>query len=145
MMPNMDGRAFRAEQLRDPGLSPIPVVIVSAVAEVEKAAEELQVAAHVTKPFPLEDLVEIVDRFCAARRELIRRKRRRSVGGSCPMSDGIEEIFDPERPVKVAASRSSSATSATSSSAENTITAMSLSPDHSAVRAGTRAHPSSAS
>jgi two-component system, OmpR family, response regulator CpxR len=65
MMPNMDGRTFRAHQLQDPVLSPIPVVIVSAMTDVEEAAEELGVAAHVTKPIPLEDLVQIVDRFCS--------------------------------------------------------------------------------
>jgi len=64
MMPVMDGRMFRAEQLQDPELSPIPVVIVSAMSDVDEAAEELQVAAHVTKPVPLRDLVQIVDRFC---------------------------------------------------------------------------------
>jgi CheY-like chemotaxis protein len=64
MMPNMDGRAFRAEQLLDPGISPIPVVIVSAMADVAQAANELQVAAHVTKPVKLVDLVKMVDRFC---------------------------------------------------------------------------------
>jgi CheY-like chemotaxis protein len=64
MMPNMDGRAFRAEQLQDPALSPIPVVIVSATADVAEAAKELEVDAHFTKPLPLRDLVQIVDRFC---------------------------------------------------------------------------------
>jgi CheY-like chemotaxis protein len=64
MMPNMDGRTFRAEQLQDPALSPIPVVIVSAMADVDQAAADLQVAAHVTKPVPLARLVDIVDRFC---------------------------------------------------------------------------------
>jgi len=64
MMPNMDGRTFRAEQLRDPTLSPIPVIIVSALSDTGEDAEELQVAAHLTKPVPLEDLVEVVDRFC---------------------------------------------------------------------------------
>ena len=64
MMPNMDGRTFRHEQLQDPGISPIPVVIVSAMADVADAAEELQVAAHVTKPLRLTELVSIVNRFC---------------------------------------------------------------------------------
>ncbi len=64
MMPNMDGRAFRAEQLRDPQLSPIPVVVVSATADLESTSEELQVAAHVTKPVALTDLVQLVSRFC---------------------------------------------------------------------------------
>jgi CheY-like chemotaxis protein len=64
MMPNMDGRTFRAEQLQDPGISPIPVVIVSAMSDVKETAEELQVAAHVTKPVRLVELVKLVDRFC---------------------------------------------------------------------------------
>ncbi len=64
MMPNMDGRAFRAEQLRDPQLSPIPVVVVSATADLESTSEELQVAAHVTKPVALTDLVQLVSRVC---------------------------------------------------------------------------------
>jgi CheY-like chemotaxis protein len=64
MMPNMDGQTFRTEQLRDPALSPIPVVIVSAMTDVEQTAENLKVAAHLTKPVPLHDLVKVVDRFC---------------------------------------------------------------------------------
>src|SRR5690349_1848715 len=38
MMPVMDGYQFRAEQRQDPGLSPIPVVVVSAVAGGEDTA-----------------------------------------------------------------------------------------------------------
>jgi CheY-like chemotaxis protein len=64
MMPNMDGRAFRAEQMLGPALSPIPVVIVSAMSDVAEAAEEMQVSAHVTKPIRLSELVRVVDRFC---------------------------------------------------------------------------------
>lgn len=64
MMPRMDGRTFRAEQLQDPALSPIPVVIVSAMSDVAEAAEELGVSAHVTKPITLSTLVNVVDRFC---------------------------------------------------------------------------------
>ena len=65
MMPNMDGRAFRAEQLQDPAIAPIPVVIVSAMNDVAAAAEELQVAAHMTKPIPLRELIQVVRQFCA--------------------------------------------------------------------------------
>jgi CheY-like chemotaxis protein len=64
MMPNMDGRTFRSQQLQDPGISPIPVVIVSAMSDVREAAEELDVAAHMMKPVRLAELVKIVDQFC---------------------------------------------------------------------------------
>jgi hypothetical protein len=40
------------------------VVIVSARTDVAKTAEELAVAAHMTKPIRLRDLVQIVNRFC---------------------------------------------------------------------------------
>src|SRR3569833_4041953 len=66
MMPNMDGRTFRAEQLLDPAIAPIPVVIVSAMTAVAAAAEELQVAAHMTKPATQRDLNQVVRRYCAA-------------------------------------------------------------------------------
>lgn len=65
MMPNMDGRAFRAEQLLDPAIAPIPVVIVSAMNDVAATAEELRVAAHMTKPIPLRELIQMVRQFCA--------------------------------------------------------------------------------
>jgi CheY-like chemotaxis protein len=64
MMPIMDGRAFRTEQLADPALSNIPVVVVSAISDVGAAAEELKVAAHVTKPVKLAELVGLVEQFC---------------------------------------------------------------------------------
>jgi hypothetical protein len=39
-------------------------VVVSATADLESTSEELQVAAHVTKPVALTDLVQLVSRFC---------------------------------------------------------------------------------
>jgi CheY-like chemotaxis protein len=56
MMPNMHGVRF-APNSDGLAISPIPVVIVSAMTDVAEAAEELGVAAHVTKPVPLTDLV----------------------------------------------------------------------------------------
>ncbi len=64
MMPNMDGRTFREQQLQDRELASIPVVVVSAATDVHEPASELRAAAAVTKPVRLEDLVAIVSRFC---------------------------------------------------------------------------------
>ncbi len=64
MMPVMDGPTFREEQLRDPNLSPIPVIVISAFRDVEETAAKMQVAAHVKKPVSLRDLVDLVERFC---------------------------------------------------------------------------------
>lgn len=60
MMPNMTGWEFRAEQRRDPRLSAIPVVLVSAADEVADAADELAVAGYLAKPFDLDQLLEQV-------------------------------------------------------------------------------------
>jgi CheY-like chemotaxis protein len=65
-MPTMDGRAFRAEQRQDPRLSEIPVVLLSARHDVDDVALELEVAAHMTKPIQITDLLQLVRRFCGA-------------------------------------------------------------------------------
>jgi CheY-like chemotaxis protein len=64
MMPVMDGRTFREEQLKDPALSPIPVVVISAFRDVVDTASQMNVAGHVKKPISLDDLVSLVDRYC---------------------------------------------------------------------------------
>jgi CheY-like chemotaxis protein len=45
MMPVMDGVAFREEQLRDPHLADIPVVLLSAHRDVAERAKALRAAA----------------------------------------------------------------------------------------------------
>jgi len=64
MMPVMDGRDLREEQMRDPALSPIPVIVISAFRDVEQTAQQMKVAAHVKKPVSLRDLVQLVERYC---------------------------------------------------------------------------------
>jgi CheY-like chemotaxis protein len=60
MMPVMDGWHFRAEQLKDPALARIPVVVMSA------AGDELPADAHVAKPFDLDVLLDTVARLGAS-------------------------------------------------------------------------------
>lgn len=64
-MPVMDGAEFRARQLADPALSEIPVVLVSADAELREKAEILHVAAAMRKPVDLNVLGATVARYCA--------------------------------------------------------------------------------
>ncbi len=64
MMPVMDGREFREQQMRDPVLSPIPVIVISAFRDLEETAQQMKVAAHVKKPVSLHDLVQLVERYC---------------------------------------------------------------------------------
>lgn len=64
MMPRMDGRAFRQEQLRHPELASIPVVVISAFRDVTHVAEEMQAAALLKKPFQLHELVTVTRQHC---------------------------------------------------------------------------------
>jgi CheY-like chemotaxis protein len=62
MMPIMDGRAFREQQLREPALASIPVVVCSAYREITD--QTLRVAEFLRKPLDVDDLVEAVRRYC---------------------------------------------------------------------------------
>jgi CheY-like chemotaxis protein len=62
MMPVMDGPAFRAEQLKDPALSDIPVAVITAAGA--NAATSIQPEALLLKPVSAESLLDVVDRFC---------------------------------------------------------------------------------
>jgi CheY-like chemotaxis protein len=61
-MPDMDGRTFRREQLRDSTLSQIPCVVVSGSREVEEEARSLGAAAVLAKPFRVRTLIDSIDR-----------------------------------------------------------------------------------
>jgi CheY-like chemotaxis protein len=63
MMPVMDGRAFRAEQLRDPALASIPVIVMSAHADAAAIAEEMKADLILKKPVQLHQLFAIAARF----------------------------------------------------------------------------------
>ena len=65
MMPVMDGLSFRQQQLRDPELSDIPIVVVSAYKDVADQARDLAAAAYLKKPLKLSDLLELVQEYCA--------------------------------------------------------------------------------
>jgi CheY-like chemotaxis protein len=62
MMPVMDGEQFRAEQLRDPDLASIPVVVVSAHAQAEERAARLGAVSCIRKPFDIDALLNEIRR-----------------------------------------------------------------------------------
>ncbi len=62
MMPVMDGWQFRSEQLRDPALARIPVVLMSA-----SEPDGLVADARVTKPFEVTALLAAIARVTAPR------------------------------------------------------------------------------
>ena len=64
MMPVMDGLGFRAEQLNDPSIAEIPVVVMTADSHVAMKAATLQAAAFLKKPVELEELFAVAKQFC---------------------------------------------------------------------------------
>jgi CheY-like chemotaxis protein len=70
MMPVMDGKAFREEQLRTPALQTIPVVVISAFRNLDASVEELRPAGHLKKPLDVPRLLALVQRFVRGSEEL---------------------------------------------------------------------------
>jgi len=60
MMPEMDGWAFRAEQLKDPELASIPVLVFTAYGSPKDVARELHTAGFLRKPLRLEELLSAI-------------------------------------------------------------------------------------
>jgi DNA-binding response OmpR family regulator len=56
-MPVMDGFEFRARQLRDSSLAPIPVICVSGRHDADVASRQMHAAACIPKPFDLDDVL----------------------------------------------------------------------------------------
>ncbi len=63
MMPIMNGWEFRSEQLRDPDLASIPVVIMTADGRAAEKARTLH-ADYLKKPILLNALLELVNDYC---------------------------------------------------------------------------------
>ena len=61
MMPGMDGWDFRTEQMRDPKLAAVPVVIVSASGFSRESIEtQFRPAAYVEKPIERTELLGVI-------------------------------------------------------------------------------------
>jgi CheY-like chemotaxis protein len=65
MMPVMDGWDFRQQQLLDPVLSPVPVVVVTAAGfSSESIKTQFGNVVLISKPVPILDLLEALSRAC---------------------------------------------------------------------------------
>lgn len=65
MMPVMDGTAFREEMLRDPELSQIPVVVISAYRDLGERVKNLAPVSVLPKPLKLPELLSLVEQHCS--------------------------------------------------------------------------------
>jgi len=63
-MPVMNGWAFRAEQLRDPALATIPVIVISADAGTPQKATALGAVDSMVKPIEFDRLLQAVTSYC---------------------------------------------------------------------------------
>jgi CheY-like chemotaxis protein len=63
-MPVMDGIAFRHEQQQDPRFAAIPTVVMSAVHKMDEQVAHLGIADALAKPVNLNDLMQVVSRYC---------------------------------------------------------------------------------
>ncbi|HYE73931.1 MAG TPA: response regulator [Blastocatellia bacterium] len=63
MMPVMNGWEFRRSQRQDPRLSRIPVVIISADANVREEAVQLGADSYLTKPIEFDALLKIIRNY----------------------------------------------------------------------------------
>ena len=64
MMPVMDGWEFRALQRADSELGAIPVVILTAHANIDEAVSGMAADGALQKPLHLQTLLATVERFC---------------------------------------------------------------------------------
>jgi CheY-like chemotaxis protein len=67
MMPVMSGGEFREEQVRDPAIADIPVVVISAHVKADLSGVSLGIKSLLRKPFPLGDLIAQVERYVPRR------------------------------------------------------------------------------
>lgn len=64
MMPNMNGPQFFQEQQKDPELARIPVVLISADAQLKQKSSAYG-GEFIPKPMRIERVLEVVQRHCA--------------------------------------------------------------------------------
>lgn len=64
MLPIVSGWEFRNQQLADPRLSEIPIMVLSGVNNLEIESQRLQAIAFVPKPINFDLLFKTVDQYC---------------------------------------------------------------------------------
>lgn len=67
MMPVMSGQQFRAQQMADPRLAGIPVVVISADNNARQKAAALGASDSLLKPIDFQALADVANRYCRAR------------------------------------------------------------------------------
>jgi CheY-like chemotaxis protein len=63
-MPVKDGWQFRSEQVQDPNLARIPVIVCSATEASQARVQALGVEHLLRKPIGLDELMDVVSQYC---------------------------------------------------------------------------------
>jgi CheY-like chemotaxis protein len=63
-MPVMSGIELHAVMARDPRLSAVPLVVVSAAGDAKAQAQQMGALGYLRKPLDLHDLLATVERYC---------------------------------------------------------------------------------
>lgn len=64
MMPRCDGLQFRTHQLADATIAAIPVILLTAHANVDSVRAQLAAAAYLAKPVTLDRLLSVLAEVC---------------------------------------------------------------------------------
>jgi CheY-like chemotaxis protein len=64
MLPIMDGWEFRAQQMSDPNLSAIPIIVLSGIPDAKQHAVNLRAVDYLPKPIDLDRLYKTVEQHC---------------------------------------------------------------------------------
>lgn len=67
LMPRLGGREFRRLQLADPAIAGVPVIVLSASHGGADVVRDLAVDGALGKPIDLDDLTEVIERYCERR------------------------------------------------------------------------------
>jgi len=60
MLPVMDGFEFRVQQLQDPAIAGIPVIVFSCGADIQEKVAPMRVAACLRKPVDVDALLDLI-------------------------------------------------------------------------------------
>lgn len=64
-MPRLGGNEFRRAQLGDPTVASVPVAVMSGATDLEQRAHAMGAVATLSKPINVDNLIEVVKRYCA--------------------------------------------------------------------------------
>jgi len=64
MMPVLDGYGFRQQQLQDPALASIPVIVITADGKAAEKAKQLGTEVYFRKPISPPDLLRAIRKYC---------------------------------------------------------------------------------